>query len=301
MPCSPGDSDATLVSKDGTDTPAGRWSPYPLPAAAEAEEGAHQLSDWRQLHGFELRKPEPGWACGGGGVVQAQVSFSLLPSAVETGGGGGGECNGLLFHVSADFGKADAGGADTGAGAGAPLLPPRRRAVLLLEPFRLAVEARNDGGGCIARTARLTVLHNGMRVWARPPPPPPPPPPPSGRSARYSPCRRVSRRKRLRFLSTCSWYARPLSAVCRATVCLSACASCIFCARLRVGSGAGEEEDDGEEDEEEGASDSGSHSGSDSTGSHSSSEPSRSTSYSSSCPNSTSKQLPLVSPVTWPE
>ena len=62
---------------------AGRWSPYPLPVAAEAEEGARQLSAWRELFHFELRKPEPGracWACGGGeeGVVHTQACFTLL-------------------------------------------------------------------------------------------------------------------------------------------------------------------------------------------------------------------------------
>ena len=92
------------------------------------------------------------------------------------------ECNGLLLHVSADFGEADGCAPADAARAdaqGAPRTPPPpppppcRRAVLLLEPFPLAVEARGNSGGGMARTARLTVMHNGMRIWARPPPPTP--------------------------------------------------------------------------------------------------------------------------------
>ena len=55
-------------------------NPNPNQVAAEAEEGARQLSAWRELFHFELRKPEPGWACAGGeaGVVHTQACFTLL-------------------------------------------------------------------------------------------------------------------------------------------------------------------------------------------------------------------------------
>lgn len=148
---------------------AARWTPYPLPWAAEAEEGAQLLTAFGRLFDFDL-SASSGEDVSSNAEADASVQFAIGSAAAAsanaaTGGQGGADwawCNAIVLHTAPTFG--DEGARCLPGEGAAHEHRAQKRAVLFFEPRRLRASSR----------VVVRVHRNAHRIWVDPPPPPGP-------------------------------------------------------------------------------------------------------------------------------
>ena len=165
-------SAGTIHGIDLTPLDAMRWAPYPMPMAAEREEGGTLLTRFVAAFCFDLHGAAHGKTAGAAATAataptrECEVVFDLTAGALAGPSATGAatvRCNGLVLDVEPTFFGADdaaptfgaEGGDGTGGagGASSSIAAPQKRAVIFFPPTELEVGKRH----------RVRIRHDGTR------------------------------------------------------------------------------------------------------------------------------------------